>query len=96
MVILIPGLLPGEARRRGGIGPSRLWRAGGDPAPYGALKSMLPGHFDGGRRTELVSFEHGLDLGLFSNSITTGDRLVIERGANHGTNLSELSPQDRR
>jgi hypothetical protein len=81
---------------RGGIGPSRLWRSGGDPDPYGSLKSMLLGHFDGGHRTELVSFEHGLDLGLFGNSITTGNRLVIERGTDHSTNLSELSPQDMR
>src|SRR5437588_9763310 len=81
---------------RSGIGPARVWRTGGDPGPYGSLKSMLLGHFDGGRRTELVSFEHGLDRGVFSTDITTGNRLVIERGADHSTNLSELSPADMR
>jgi hypothetical protein len=81
---------------RGGIGPARVWRAGGDPDPYASLKSTLLGHFDGGGRTELVSFEHGLDLGLFGNSITTGNRLVIVRGADRNTTLTEFSPLEMR
>ena len=33
---------------------------------------------------------------FIATDITTGNRLVIERGADHGSLLSELSPQDMR
>jgi hypothetical protein len=81
---------------RGGVAPARVWRSGGDPDPYGNLKAMLLGHYDGGRRIELVNFEHHQDPGLFSTDVATGNRLVIVRSAGAVGSVSELSPQDMR
>jgi hypothetical protein len=74
---------------RGGRGPRTVLRDGGLVDPYTPLKSLLIGHFDGGRRAELVSFERQFAGFGFS----TGDRLVIWRGAGSGDVVTTTTSQ---
>jgi hypothetical protein len=84
---------------RGGVASPHVWRDGGGLDPYASLKSLLLGHFDGGRGTEIVSFQRQLTPGpglLPTFSLTIGDRLVIWRAAGTVSAFGLLSPQDMR
>ena len=76
---------------RGGRGPRTGLRSGAFLDQYAPLRSLLLGHFEGGRRTEAVSFERP-----FAGLGSWGNRLVIWRGAGSGNAFVTLSTHDMR
>jgi hypothetical protein len=77
---------------RGGTGPAQVWREESFPDLDASPKSLLLGHFDGDRRTELAGFA-SWTVGF---QTFTENRLVIWRAAGSVSAFSELSPQDMR
>jgi hypothetical protein len=77
----------------GGRGPRSLLRSGAFLDPYAPLKSLLIGHFDGGRRDDAVTFERWTVSRLFGYDVVSGNHLVIWRGPGSGTVVTTTTPQ---